>query len=111
VSHIGFHHTVNSILSSPPLRWPQQRGGNAGFHIPLCKDDLLLSLNIHFVKVWLEVCFNEEMAPPKGGLRRNMSAVGMKMLGVSTNRLIGWGWVDLMPLLLGTWEEVWKNDS
>ncbi len=58
----------------------------------------------------LEVRLNKEMAPPKGGLRRNVSATGMEMLGLGKNLLIGWGCANLMPLLLGTWEEVWKND-
>ena len=49
---------------------------------------------------------NEEMAPPKGGLGRNVSAAAMEMLGLGTDRLIGRGCIDLTPLLLGTWEEV-----
>jgi hypothetical protein len=35
----------------------------------------------------------------------------MEMIGLGTDRLIGWGCVDLTPLLLGTWEEVWENGS
>ncbi len=64
-------------------------GGNTNFRTPLCKDNLLLSLNINFGRVRLELRLNEEMAPPKGGLRRNVSATGMEMLGLGTDRLVG----------------------
>ena len=71
-----------------------------------------MSLNVDFgrVRLRLEVRLNEEMAPPKGGLRRNLSAAEMEMLGLGMDWLIGQGYVDLTPLLLGTWEEVWEND-
>jgi hypothetical protein len=105
-------HT-NSIHFRPPSRHPRQRGGNANFCTPLRHDDLLLilSLNVNFGRVWLEVRLNKEMSPPKGGLRLNVLAAGMEMLGLGTDQLIGWGYIDLTPLLLGTWEEVWENDS
>jgi hypothetical protein len=35
----------------------------------------------------------------------------MEMLGLGTDRLIGKGYVDLMPLLLGVWEEEWEKDN
>jgi hypothetical protein len=42
-------------------------GGNADFRTPLRKDNLLLlSLNVDFSRVRLEVLLNEEMAPSKG---------------------------------------------
>ena len=69
------------------------------------------SIHIYFGRVRLEVRLNEEMYPPKRGLRCNVSATGMEMLGLGTDRLIGQGCVDLMPLLLGTWEKVWENNS
>jgi hypothetical protein len=50
-------------------------------------------------------------APTKGGLKCNVLAAGVERLGRGTNRLIGRGCVDLTPLLLGTWEEVWEKDS
>jgi hypothetical protein len=62
------------------------------------------SIHVNFGRVRLEVRLNKEMYPPKGGLRCNMSATGMEMLRLGTDRLIGWGCVDLTPLLLGTWE-------
>ncbi len=80
---------------------------------PCAKDDLLLSLNVDLGRVWLEVHLNKEMAPPKGGLRCNMLAAEMEMLGMGIDRLIRRGCIDLTPLLLGMWEEVWvwENDS
>ena len=42
-------------------------GGNADFRTPLRKDNLLLlSLNVDFSRVRLEVLLNEEIAPSKG---------------------------------------------
>jgi len=35
----------------------------------------------------------------------NVSAAGMEMLGLGTDRLIRRGCVNLTPLLLGTWEQ------
>ena len=105
-------HT-DSIHFRPPSRRPRQRGGNANCCTPLRHDDLLLilSLNVDFGRVRLEMRLNKEMAPPKGGLRLNLLAAGMEMLGLGTDWLIGWGYIDLTPLLLGTWEEAWENDS
>jgi len=71
------------------LRRPQLRGGNADFRISLRKDDLLLSLNVDFSRVRLEVRLNKEMALPKRGIRRNVSATGMEMLELDTDWLIG----------------------
>ena len=62
------------------------------------------SIHVNFGRVRLEVRLNEEMYPPKGGLRCNVSATRMEMLGLGKDRLIGWGCINLTPLLLGTWE-------
>ena len=93
-------------------RGPWRGGGNTNFPTPLRKEDLLLSLNVDFGRVRLEVRINEKMSPPKRGLRRNVSAAGMEILGLGTDWLIGQeGCVDLTSLLLGMWEEVWwEND-
>ena len=71
-----------------------------------------MSLNVDFgrVRLRLEVHLNEEMAPPKGGLRRNVSAAEMEVPGLGMDWLIGQGYLDLTLLLLGMWEEVWEND-
>ena len=42
---------------------------------------------------------------------QDVSHMGMEMLGLGTDRLIGRGYVDLMPLLLGLWEECWEEES
>ncbi|KAL3772017.1 hypothetical protein ACHAWU_008039 [Discostella pseudostelligera] len=42
---------------------------------------------------------------------QDVSHMGMEMLGLGTDRLIGRGYVDLMPLLLGLWEECWEESS
>ena len=62
------------------------------------------SIHINFGRVRLEVRLNEEMYPPNRGLRCNVSATRMEMLGLGTDRLMGRGCGDLPPLLLGTWE-------
>ncbi|KAL7428323.1 hypothetical protein ACHAXH_001561 [Discostella pseudostelligera] len=42
---------------------------------------------------------------------QDVSHMGMEMLGLGTDRLIGRGYVDLMPLLLGLWEECWEESG
>eukprot|EP00581_Thalassiosira_minuscula_P001305 CAMPEP_0183743920 /NCGR_PEP_ID=MMETSP0737-20130205/65467_1 /TAXON_ID=385413 /ORGANISM="Thalassiosira miniscula, Strain CCMP1093" /LENGTH=755 /DNA_ID=CAMNT_0025979553 /DNA_START=91 /DNA_END=2354 /DNA_ORIENTATION=- len=105
----------------------------SSFQIPLRKDDLLPALRMDGGKVGLEVRLDEEMAPTEsllvggalstavgaataatsvvgmGRQAQNVSNMGMEMLGLGTDRLIGRGYVDLMPLLLGLWEESWKQ--
>lgn len=108
----------------------------SSFHIPLKKDDFLPTLRTDGGKVGLEIRLDEEMAATEsllvggalstavgaataatsvvglGGHAQNVSNMGMEMLGLSTDRLIGRGYVDLMPLLLGLWEESWdQSDS
>ncbi len=103
------------------------------FRVPLRKDDLYPSTKIDFCTVRLEVRLDEEMSGAEsilvggalstavgaaaagasvvgmGGLTRDASTAGMEMLGLGTDRLIGRGYVDLSPLLLGGWEEVWET--
>eukprot|EP00579_Thalassiosira_antarctica_P010473 CAMPEP_0201912938 /NCGR_PEP_ID=MMETSP0903-20130614/3476_1 /ASSEMBLY_ACC=CAM_ASM_000552 /TAXON_ID=420261 /ORGANISM="Thalassiosira antarctica, Strain CCMP982" /LENGTH=693 /DNA_ID=CAMNT_0048448001 /DNA_START=123 /DNA_END=2201 /DNA_ORIENTATION=+ len=105
----------------------------SSFHIPLQKDDLLPALHTDGGKVTLEVRLDEEMAPTEsllvggalstavgaataatsvvgmGRQAQTVSNMGMEMLGLGTDRLIGRGCVDLMPLLLGLWEESWEQ--
>ena len=104
------------------------------FHIPLQKDDLFPTLQIDGGKIGLEVRLDEEMAPTESllvggalstalgaataatsvvGMGRQAQNVsnGMEMLGLGTDRLIGRGYVDLMPLLLGLWEESLEHDN
>jgi hypothetical protein len=105
------------------------------FRVPLRKDDLFPSTKIDFATVRLEVRLDEEMSGAEsilvggalstavgaaaagasvvgmGGLTRDASHAGMEMLGLGTDRLIGRGYVDLTPLLLGAWDEVWEQSG
>jgi hypothetical protein len=47
------------------------------------------SIHVNFGRVRLKVRLKEEMYPPKGGLRCNVSATGMEMLGLGTDRRSG----------------------
>lgn len=105
------------------------------FHIPLQKDDLLPTLQTDGGRVGLEIRLDEEMARTEsllvGGALSSAvnvasvatSVVGMgkqtkqvsdfarEMTGLSSDRLIGRGYVDLMPLLVGLWEDEWDVSS
>ena len=105
------------------------------FHIPLQKDDLLPTLQTDGGRVGLEIRLDEEMARTEsllvGGALSSAvnvasvasSVVGMgkqtkqvsdfarEMTGLSSDRLIGRGYVDLMPLLIGLWEDEWDVSS
>lgn len=110
------------------------------FRIPLRKDDMHPSLQSDGARIALEIRLDEEMAPTEsilvgGALSHAVGAaaaatslvpvvgrsvgeqahrgatVGMEMLGLGTDRLIGKGYVDLMPLLLGVWEEEWEKEN
>ncbi|KAL3821902.1 hypothetical protein ACHAXA_008436 [Cyclostephanos tholiformis] len=111
-------------------------GMRNALRLPLRKDDLSPpppSMNVDHDIVRLEVRLDEEMSPAEsilvggalstavgaaaagasvvgmGCLARDASNAGMEMLGLGTDRLIGRGYVDLTPLLLGAWEEVWER--
>jgi len=106
----------------------------SSFHIPLQKDDLYPTLHKDGGHVSLEVRLEEDMTaaeslivggalsnavsaasamastiPKVGqhvGQRTRMGAeAGMELLGLGKDRLIGRGFVDLMSLLLGFWED------
>ncbi|KAL7472130.1 hypothetical protein ACHAXS_012466 [Conticribra weissflogii] len=106
----------------------------SSFHIPLQKDDLYPTLHQDGGHVSLEIRIEEDMTAAEslivgGALSNAVSAAsamastipkvgqhvgqrtrigaeaGMELLGLGKDRLIGRGFVDLMPLLLGFWEE------
>ena len=102
------------------------------FNIPLQKDDLLPTIHNDGGKVKLEIRIDEELSNTEkfsggalstavsaasvatsvvgiGKQTKDISNKSMELLGLSTDRLIGKGVVDLMPLLLGYWDE--SNDT
>jgi len=107
----------------------------SNFHIPLHKDDLLPTLQTDGGKISLEVRLDEEMAPTEsllvggaltsavnvasvatsmvgmGKQTKEVSNLGREMLGLGSDRLVGKGFVDLMPLLVGLWEDDWEDVS
>ena len=106
--------------------------GSNTFNIPLHKDDLLPTIHNDGGKVKLEIRIDEELSNTEklsggalstavsaasvatsvvgiGKQTKDVSTKGMELLGLSTDRLIGKGVVDLMPLLLGYWDE--SNDT
>ena len=106
---------------------------SSNFHIPLQKDDLLPTLQTDGGRVGLEIRLDEEMAPTEsllvggalssavnvasvassvvgmGKQTKQVSDFGREMLGLSSDRLIGKGYVDLMPLLVGLLEDDWED--
>jgi len=106
--------------------------GSNTFNIPLQKDDLLPTIHNDGGKIKLEIRIDEELSNTEklsggalstavsaasvatsvvgiGKQTKDVSTKGMELLGLSTDRLIGKGVVDLMPLLLGYWDE--SNDT
>jgi len=106
--------------------------GSNTFNIPLQKDDLLPTIHNDGGKVKLEIRIDEELSNTEklsggalstavsaasvatsvvgiGKQTKDVSTKGMELLGLSTDRLIGKGVVDLMPLILGYWDE--SNDT
>eukprot|EP00577_Skeletonema_sp_RCC1716_P005818 CAMPEP_0113378370 /NCGR_PEP_ID=MMETSP0013_2-20120614/3661_1 /TAXON_ID=2843 ORGANISM="Skeletonema costatum, Strain 1716" /NCGR_SAMPLE_ID=MMETSP0013_2 /ASSEMBLY_ACC=CAM_ASM_000158 /LENGTH=766 /DNA_ID=CAMNT_0000260583 /DNA_START=181 /DNA_END=2482 /DNA_ORIENTATION=- /assembly_acc=CAM_ASM_000158 len=107
----------------------------SNFHIPLHKDDLLPTLQTDGGKISLEVRLDEEMAPTEsllvggaltsavnvasvatsmvgmGKQTKEVSNLGREMLGLGSDRMLGLGFVDLMPLLVGLWEDDWEDVS
>ncbi|EJK77296.1 hypothetical protein THAOC_00879 [Thalassiosira oceanica] len=105
--------------------------GPSTFDVPLRKDDMYPALRSDGARVCLEVRLDEEMSPAESllvggalstavgagvaasglvGLGRQTGRAadaGREMLGLSSDRLVGRGHVDLMPLLTGLWEEDW----
>lgn len=114
-------------------------GSSSTFHLPLKKDDFSSSAihgndsDGSGMKVALEIRLDEEMTPTEsllvgGALSKavgaaasvtsvvgmgkqvqDVSHMGMELLGLGADRLIGRGYVDLTPLLLGLWEECWEE--
>lgn len=114
---------------------PEDSSSRSTFRIPLQKDDFFPSLHTDGGRVALEVRFEEEMTPTEsllvggalssavnvataassivgvGKQTQHGAEVGMELLGLGKDRLIGKGYVDVMPLLLGLWEEDWEKES
>ncbi len=112
----------------------RSNNNSSNFHIPLHKDDLLPTLQTDGGQISLEIRLDEEMAPTEsllvggaltsavnvasvatsmvgmGKQTREVSNMGREMLGLGSDRLIGRGVVDLMPLLVGLWEDDWEKD-
>ena len=108
-------------------------GSRGSFNIPLRKDNLYPALHFDGGRVGLEVRLDEEMAQAEqllvsgalstavgagvaasglvglGKQTQDVSDASRQMLGLSADRLIGRGFVDLMPLLIGLWDEDWDN--
>jgi hypothetical protein len=120
------HHRAKSTFRSTTIsndNNPIWTSNN--FTLPLHKDDLLPSLSADGGRIALEILTEEEMAAPEslmmGGVSTATSLVpvvgkhigtkGAEMLGLSSDRLIGRGYVDLMPLLLGVWEEEFDKEN
>jgi len=106
---------------------------SSSFHIPLQKNDLLPTTHIDGTSVHLEIRLDEEMTSTEsllvggalstamtaataatsvvgmGRQTKNVGNMGMELLGLGSDRLIGRGYVDLMPLLLGLWEDSWEE--
>jgi len=122
--HSGSSNNTNSSMESSD--------GSNTFNIPLQKDDLLPTIHNDGGKVKLEIRIDEELSNTEklsggalstavsaasvatsvvgiGKQTKDVSTKGMELLGLSTDRLIGKGVVDLMPLLLGYWDE--SNDT
>jgi len=107
----------------------------SNFHIPLQKDDMLPTLHTDGGRICLEIRLDEEMAPTEsllvdgalssavnvasvatsmvgmGKQTKEVSNFGRELLGLGSDRLIGKGYVDLMPLLVGMWEDDWDVSS
>jgi hypothetical protein len=107
----------------------------SNFQIPLQKDDLLPTFQTDGGRIGLEIRLDEEMAPTEsllvdgalssavnvasvatsmvgmGKQTKEVSNYGREMLGLGSDRLIGKGYVDLMPLLVGLWEDDWDVSS
>ena len=107
----------------------------SNFQIPLHKDDLLPTHQTDGAKIKLQIRLDEEMAPTEsllvngalssavnvasvatsvvgmGRQTKEVSNMGREILGLGSDRLIGRGVVDLMPLLVGMWEEEWDGGS
>lgn len=129
------HNDSNPIWGSDQfnLQNSENQSSSSTFHIPLQKDDFLPTLLNDGGKVSLEIRIDEEMTGAEslivgsalstvvgtataatsvvglGHHTQNVSNMGREMMGLSTDRLIGKGYVDLMPLLLGLWEESWEQ--
>ena len=126
------HHDSNPIWID---KHDTSSSSSSLFRIPLRKVDLLPNLTVDGGIVKLEVRLDEEMAGAEsllvkgalstavgvattatsvvglGNFTKDASTAGMEMVGLSTDRLIGRGYVDLMPLLLGSWEEIWEQQQ
>eukprot|EP00986_Skeletonema_menzelii_P021365 scaffold34286_cov251-Skeletonema_menzelii.AAC.1 len=108
---------------------------NNNFHIPLYKNDLLPTLQTDGAKITLDIRLDEQMTQAEsllvdgalssavtvasvatsmvgmGQQTKVVSNIGREMLGLGSDRLIGRGDVDLMPLLVGLWEEDWEENN
>lgn len=139
-NHYGKHEYRSSVVHNDnnPI-WENDATGS-NFKIPLRKDDLYPKLQTDGCKVALEIRLDEEMAQAEslmvgGVLSHAVGAAaaatslvpvvgkslgergqkgahaGMEMMGLGTDRLIGKGYVDLMPLLMGVWEEEFDREN
>jgi len=111
------------------------QNNNNNFHIPLYKNDLLPTLQTDGAKITLDIRLDEQMTQAEsllvdgalssavtvasvatsmvgmGQQTKVVSNIGREMLGLGSDRLIGRGVVDLMPLLVGLWEEDWEENN
>jgi len=128
------HHDSNPIWIDK-YNDSSSSSSSSSFRIPLRKVDLLPNLTVDGGIVKLEIRLDEEMTGAEsllvkgalstavgvattatsvvglGNFTKDASSAGMEMVGLSTDRLIGRGIVDLMPLLLGSWEEIWEQQQ
>ena len=140
-NHYGRHEYRSSVAhnDSNPI-WSDESSSNNNFSIPLRKDELYPKLQSDGCRIALEVRLEEEMAQAEslmvGGVLSNAvgaaaaatslvpvvgktlgehgksgARAGMEMMGLGTDRLIGRGYIDLMPLLMGIWEEEFDKEN
>jgi hypothetical protein len=139
-NYFGRHEYRSSVVHNDnnPI-WENDANGS-NFKIPLCKDDLYPKLQTDGCRVALEIRLDEEMAQAEslmvGGVLSHAVGIaagatslvpvvgkslgehgqkgaqaGLQNLGLGTDRLIGKGYIDLMPLLMGVWEEEFDKEN
>ena len=139
-SHHGKQTYRSTVIHNDnnPL-WENDASNNT-FHIPLQKSDLYPTLHSDGCRLALEVQLQEEMAATEnfmvGGVLSHAvgaaaaatslvpvvgkslgehgergARVGMEKMGLGTDRTLGGGYIDLMPLLMGNWDEEFDKEN